>query len=126
MTPDITFAIPGDLQTLTGGYGYDRRLIAGLQALGLNVAHMPLSGTFPTPHATALADAEARFAALPDGAIVVAEGIEDAKTMGRLRALGCDEGQGYHIAQPMEREALQAWLLREAVAQAGAAHAVAA
>ena len=40
--------------------------------------------------------------------------------------MGCHEGQGYHIAQPMEREALQAWLLREAVAQAGAAHAVAA
>lgn len=75
VTPDITFAIPGDLQTLTGGYGYDRRLIAGLQALGLSVAHMPLSGAFPTPDAEALADAEARFAALPDGAIVVADGL---------------------------------------------------
>ncbi|MDO9317407.1 MAG: glycosyltransferase family 4 protein [Gammaproteobacteria bacterium] len=75
MTPDLTFAIPGDLQTLTGGYGYDRRLIAGLQALGLSVAHMPLSGTFPVPDAAALADAESRFATLPDGAIVIADGL---------------------------------------------------
>ncbi|MDO8270532.1 MAG: glycosyltransferase family 4 protein [Gammaproteobacteria bacterium] len=75
MTPDLTFAIPGDLQTLTGGYGYDRRLIAGLQALGLSVAHMLLSGTFPVPDAAALADAESRFATLPDGAIVIADGL---------------------------------------------------
>lgn len=75
MTPDLTFAIPGNLQTLTGGYGYDRRLIAGLQALGLSVAHMRLSGTFPAPDAAALMDAESRFAALPDGAIVVADGL---------------------------------------------------
>jgi glycosyltransferase involved in cell wall biosynthesis len=75
VTPDLTFAIPGELQTLTGGYGYDRRLIAGLQALGLSVAHMPLSGTFPAPDAAALADAESRFAALPDGAIVIADGL---------------------------------------------------
>lgn len=60
------------------------------------------------------------------GLQVLAEGIEDADTLQALVDMGCHEGQGYHIAQPMEREALQAWLLREAVAQAGAAHAVAA
>ncbi len=44
------------------------------------------------------------------GLSVVAEGIEDAKTMGRLRALGCDEGQGYYFARPMDVTAADEWL----------------
>lgn len=49
------------------------------------------------------------------GLRVLAEGIEDASTWQALRAMGCQEGQGYHIARPMEQHALQHWLaLREA------------
>jgi len=73
--PDLYFAIPGALATLTGGYAYDRRLLAGLAELGLTVELLPLSGTFPHPDAVALADAEARFAALPDGASVLVDGL---------------------------------------------------
>jgi diguanylate cyclase (GGDEF)-like protein len=32
---------------------------------------------------------------------VVAEGVEDAASMNRLRELGCDEAQGYYFARPM-------------------------
>ncbi|MDP1931834.1 MAG: glycosyltransferase family 4 protein [Gammaproteobacteria bacterium] len=71
----VYFAIPGDIQTLTGGYGYDRRLIAGLDQLGMQVARLQLSGLFPMPDAAAVADADARFNALPDGAIVLADGL---------------------------------------------------
>jgi len=70
---DIYFAIPGDINTLTGGYSYDRRLIAELQALGHSIQHLPLSSTFPTPDADALANADAQFAALPDHATVIAD-----------------------------------------------------
>ena len=35
------------------------------------------------------------------GLHVVAEGIEDAATFAALRQMGCDEGQGYHIARPL-------------------------
>ncbi len=72
---DIYFAIPGDINTLTGGYAYDRRLGAELHRLGHKVKHLPLSSQFPIPDANALADAEAQFTALPDQAIVIADGL---------------------------------------------------
>ncbi len=34
------------------------------------------------------------------GAVVVAEGVEDAETMALLSSLGCDVGQGYHLGRP--------------------------
>ncbi len=51
------------------------------------------------------------------GLQVLAEGIEDAATWQALVDMGCHEGQGYYIARPMEREALLAWLQREAAAE---------
>ncbi|GAB3595536.1 hypothetical protein GCM10027446_20960 [Angustibacter peucedani] len=44
------------------------------------------------------------------GLTVVAEGVEDDETRAALTELGCDEGQGYGIARPMDVERLQAWL----------------
>jgi glycosyltransferase involved in cell wall biosynthesis/SAM-dependent methyltransferase len=75
LTPEIHFAYPGDIQTLTGGYGYDRQLIAGLQRLGLPVHLLPLPAGFPAPDTAELDRAEALFAALPDSALVIADGL---------------------------------------------------
>lgn len=44
------------------------------------------------------------------GLRVVAEGIEDQKTLAELRALGCDSAQGYHIAKPMKAEDFRRWV----------------
>lgn len=44
------------------------------------------------------------------GLSVVAEGVETAAVLERLRALGCDEVQGYHISRPMPAPAFMAWL----------------
>jgi diguanylate cyclase len=41
---------------------------------------------------------------------VVAEGIEDQAVMGKLREVGCDLVQGFHIARPMPLEQLLDWL----------------
>jgi diguanylate cyclase (GGDEF)-like protein len=41
---------------------------------------------------------------------VVAEGVEDEATWDRLRELGCDQLQGYHLARPMREPELVAWL----------------
>ncbi|WP_420547535.1 EAL domain-containing protein [Curvivirga sp.] len=40
---------------------------------------------------------------------VVAEGIENENIWNHLRALGCEEGQGYWIAKPMRPEELGGW-----------------
>lgn len=42
--------------------------------------------------------------------VVVAEGVEDQSTWDLLADLGCDMGQGYHICQPLEPQALIQWL----------------
>ncbi len=41
---------------------------------------------------------------------VCAEGIETAHAYQHLQSLGCDEGQGYHMARPMPAAALAQWL----------------
>ena len=41
---------------------------------------------------------------------VVAEGIEQQGMQDSLTAMGCDYGQGYHIARPMPEDALKQWL----------------
>ncbi|MEQ8662763.1 MAG: bifunctional diguanylate cyclase/phosphodiesterase [Gammaproteobacteria bacterium] len=41
---------------------------------------------------------------------VVAEGVEDERTLNHLSAMGCNYAQGYHIARPMPEEAFLVWL----------------
>lgn len=72
---EFYFAIPGDINTLTGGYAYDRRLLAELHALGHKVKHLQLTSHFPVPDTEALADAAAQFAALDDHAVVIVDGL---------------------------------------------------
>jgi EAL domain-containing protein (putative c-di-GMP-specific phosphodiesterase class I) len=44
------------------------------------------------------------------GLTVAAEGVEDAATLERLRAMGCDVAQGYLFARPMPATEYAAWL----------------
>jgi glycosyltransferase involved in cell wall biosynthesis len=72
---DIYFAIPGDINALTGGYAYDRRLLTELHSLGYKLKHLPLSSQFPVPDHQTLSDTAQQFAQLPDGALVIADGL---------------------------------------------------
>ena len=47
----------------------------------------------------------------------VAEGIEDAEQLSMLHRLGCDLGQGYHLARPLPDLAATAWLREHTDAQ---------
>ncbi len=43
------------------------------------------------------------------GLEVVAEGVENDEIMSRLKALGCDFAQGYHLSRPIPADQLSAW-----------------
>jgi EAL domain-containing protein (putative c-di-GMP-specific phosphodiesterase class I) len=51
----------------------------------------------------------------------IGEGIETAAQYARLRALGCDFGQGYHIGRPMPAAAVESWLADATATTAAAA-----
>jgi diguanylate cyclase (GGDEF)-like protein len=42
--------------------------------------------------------------------LVVAEGVENGESLGRLAALGCDLAQGFSLSRPVPAEELTAWL----------------
>lgn len=69
------FAVPGELAAPTGGYAYDRRVIAGLRELGWRVDAIGLGEGFPRPSAQTHAAAAARLLALPEGVPVVVDGL---------------------------------------------------
>ena len=97
MTPDptggpITFLAPGPLDARTGGYEYDRQMVRALRARGLTVAFTALDSSFPTPTPTARHHAAQQLAHLPDGALVIIDGLafgalpdEAARESSRLR-----------------------------------------
>jgi len=71
----LEFVIPGDLQAATGGYGYDRRIITGLRALGWEVVVHALDASFPAPTEAALHQAQMLFARFADQALVLVDGL---------------------------------------------------
>ncbi|MEO6626537.1 MAG: glycosyltransferase family 4 protein [Burkholderiaceae bacterium] len=71
----LVFLLPGSLERLTGGTIYDRRIVAGLRATGWEVEVVSLDTGFPWPDAAELDRAAASVAALPDGTLVVADGL---------------------------------------------------
>ena len=71
----LYFVFPGQLDTPTGGYHYDRRLIRELQQQGIGVETISLPDRFPFPDDQALEEARLAFASLPDNAVVIADGL---------------------------------------------------
>lgn len=90
--PSAVLVVPGSLTTLTGGYGYDRRIVQGLRTLGWDMDVRELTGSFPVPRAADRAAAAAVFADIPDGRPVLFDGLafaalpdEVARHASRLR-----------------------------------------
>jgi glycosyltransferase involved in cell wall biosynthesis len=121
----LEFVIPGDLQAATGGYAYDRRIIAGLRALGWQITVHALDAGFPQPSAAALEHAHTVLAGLPEQALVLVDGLAAGAMpqvleahAARLRLLAlvhhplaAESGLAPRMAQQLadsERRALQA------------------
>jgi len=75
VTTPVYFLVPGDINNLTGGYAYDRRLLAELHKLGLIVQLVALAESFPHPDIHALRDANFILSTLPDNSVVIVDGL---------------------------------------------------
>ena len=75
MVSALAVAVPGDLATATGGFAYDRRIMAELACLGWNIRVLNLGDGFPCPTAAARASAAAQLTGLPSQALVVVDGL---------------------------------------------------
>jgi glycosyltransferase involved in cell wall biosynthesis len=71
----IAFAVPGNLATPTGGYAYDRRIIAELENLGWQIDIVDLGEGFPWPGNERRRTALDLLAGWPAGRVIVVDGL---------------------------------------------------
>jgi glycosyltransferase involved in cell wall biosynthesis len=64
-----------DPATPSGGNTYDRRICLGLGLIGWSVHEHAAPGTWPRPHAAALRHLSGVVASIPDGAVVLVDGL---------------------------------------------------
>jgi len=71
----VTFAVPGSLDTPTGGYAYDRRIIAELRKLDWDVGYLDIGEGFPAPDDATRSAARSRLLGVPAGQPIVLDGL---------------------------------------------------
>ncbi len=116
----IALIVPAPFDAVSGGYGYDRRIVAGLRARGHAVRVVELGGRHPLPDAAAEASAWQAIADLRPSEIPVIDGLglpsfaRAAEAISRAAAVGL-----IHHPTPLEKglSEADAALLREKEAQ---------
>jgi hypothetical protein len=71
----FVFAVPGDLATPTGGYAYDRRMIAELGDLGWQADLLGLGDGFPWPSEATRMAALTKLLEIPAGRAIIVDGL---------------------------------------------------
>lgn len=71
----VSLIVPAPFDTVSGGYAYDRRIVAGLRALGHDVDVIALPGVFPLTDAATRDAACAAWDRLPPGTRPVIDGL---------------------------------------------------
>jgi glycosyltransferase involved in cell wall biosynthesis len=71
----LAFVVPGDLDTPTGGYRYDRRIIQELRKLGCRVNVLDIGNGFPSPSPSQRATALGMISKVPIGCPIVIDGL---------------------------------------------------
>jgi len=69
------FAIPGELSTPTGGYRYDREVLARAGKAGIALAHLALPGAYPYPAADDLLRTAGALVSLPADDVLMVDGL---------------------------------------------------
>lgn len=118
---EIVFAVPGDLSLPTGGYAYDRRLLAEWAQMGVAARHLELPGSFPDPSEADLAETGRLILSQPYDSVLLIDGLAygafpesiAAGLAGRVAAL-VHHPLGFEAGLTPERAA--ALLAREAAA----------
>ncbi|WP_027284191.1 glycosyltransferase family 4 protein [Rubritepida flocculans] len=113
---EIALLVPAPFDTLSGGYGYDRRMVAELAALGHAVRVVELRGRFPLPDAEAEAEAARALSGLAAGEVALLDGLAlpafaaQAEALARRGAVGLihhptslEPGAAREILEPVER-----------------------
>ncbi len=75
MVRHAAFAVPGNLDTPTGGYAYDKRIIAELERMGWQIAYVDLGEGFPWPSDAARSKARVQLLGVPAGWPTVIDGL---------------------------------------------------
>lgn len=74
----VHVVVPGDIDDVaaaSGGNAYDRRVCRGLSATGWSVRELAVPGAWPRPDSAARASLARTLAAVPDGAVVLLDGL---------------------------------------------------
>lgn len=71
----ISFAVPGNIDLPTGGYGYDRRVLELLPDYGVQADLISLPGSFPFPSAADLVHTKAMLATTPASHALLIDGL---------------------------------------------------
>lgn len=68
-------AVPGALDAATGGYAYDRALLAHLPAQGVALSHLALPGGFPMAAPDVIAQSVSRLVESDPSALLIVDGL---------------------------------------------------
>ena len=71
----LIFVYPGDLNSPTGGYAYDRRIIAGLKSLAWEIQLIGLGEGYPFPNSAQVKQAKKQLQGLAPGVPMVIDGL---------------------------------------------------
>ena len=72
---ELFLMVPGDPETVTGGYAYDRALVAALGRRGWSARLTPLPADFPDPANDSVDSALGSIASVPRDALVLVDGL---------------------------------------------------